>query len=145
MVRRYIYVTMMARELIHQDEFARIYWDAKLGMVELDARGDPTSAQYRTIMDRLLQIVKEKNASKLLGDCGNVGAVSFEDLLWTETDWSTRLAKTKMKYVAIIMPKSLGLHMAIDKMSDKVDGKTVGQVRKFFADTDSARKWLVSQ
>lgn len=90
-------------------------------------------------------MVKDKRSRKLLADVGNVGKISGEDMVWTETDWAQRLAKTDVKLFAIVMPKSLGLHMSIDKMSERVDPKTVGQVRKFFPDADTARKWLTQQ
>jgi hypothetical protein len=89
--------------------------------------------------------IKEKRAKKVLADVSKVGKISGEDMMWTETDWAQRLAKTDVKFFAIVMPKSLGLHMSLDKMSERVDQKSVGQVRRFFSDAESARQWLEKQ
>jgi len=135
----------VGRELLREDDVLRIYWDVGSKCVELEAKGDASSAQFRAGLEMVLVLVKDKRSRKLLADVGKVGKITGEDMVWTETDWAQRLAKTDVKFFAIVMPKSLGLHMSIDKMSERVDPKTVGQVRRFFPDADTARKWLTQQ
>jgi hypothetical protein len=138
-------MVMKEFELVHQDEYVSLYWSAADVCIVLEAKGDPSSDQYRQIMERVLQLVVEKGARKLLADTARVSSISNDDLMWTELDWSPRLRNTSVKFVAIVMPKSLTLHMSLDQLTQRAEVGPTGQVRKLFADLEAARKWMIEQ
>ena len=140
-------MTMIAREQVYEDGIVRIYWDGRAKYVELEGKGAAgiTGAQVRASLERLLEVVKKKMSRKIMADTAKMDKIDVEDLLWMETDWLPRCLKAGVKYVAVVPPKSLGSHMALDKLTEKVDPGASGHVRRFFADAESARKWISQQ
>jgi hypothetical protein len=64
--------------------------------------------------------------------------------VYSETDWFARVRGTGVKIIAVVMPKSLTGHMALDKVIDR-NAQAQGVVRMLFKDVDSAREWIVKQ
>ena len=95
------------------------------------------------MMEKVLELIRQKHARKLFADMTVMDTVPNEDLLWTETDWFPRCLKAGLRYSAVVMPKSLASHMSIDKMSERIDPNAV--TRRFFADPESASEWLAKQ
>lgn len=134
------------RKLVHEDKSGRIYWDALGQWVELEAIQYASGPDFRSILERALQALKERRSNKMLADISRIGlAFSAEDMIWTETDWFPRCIKAGMKYFAMVMPKALAVHMSVDKFSQKFDPDAIGYIRRFFTDAEEARKWLRQQ
>jgi hypothetical protein len=132
-------------ELVYENQMARLYWDADLETVEIEAKGEASSAQFRDGAESALRLIGEKRALRLLADLVHMGKLSDEDLLWTATNWSARLEQTSIKFTAIVVPKSLSLHMSLHRMVETTDPGSAAQATKFFEDVHAAREWLKQQ
>lgn len=136
-----------AWELLYKDQGISVYWDDVTESIELEGRGNVSSSQYRLGFMSTIQSINSKRCSKLLVNLDNMGRIADEDLLWTVTEANDRLAKTQIKFAAVIMPRTLGIHVAFDKFLDSVigsGGSSAIQAR-FFNDVKSAREWLAQQ
>lgn len=135
----------IARQTIYEDDLLRLYWNSTSRAVELEAIRAASSVEFRAGMERILQMVKERGARKVLADTSAVGKLSDDDLLWTVTDWLARLAKAGVRAFAVVPPKSLAAHLSFEKMSSKVAPDASGLTTTYFKDADSAREWLAQQ
>ena len=134
-----------SRETLYEDPAVRISWDTNAKLLELEAKSTLALGQFRPIMEKLLQYLKQKRAQKLLADISKIAKISDEDLVWTETDWFPRELKVGARFFAVVPPASLASHMSLDKMTERVDPGPTGHIRRFFADAVSAREWLAKQ
>jgi hypothetical protein len=124
---------------------SQIHWDPVDKRLEISAKGDSSSARFRTDAEKALQIIYDMRAEKLLSNLANIGSLSSEDLMWAATDFSTRLEKSTVAFSAIVVPKSLGLHMSFQKMTP-AEGEIGSELTtRFFGDEHSARDWLKQQ
>jgi len=62
--------------------------------------------------------------------------------MWSETDFWPRCLATGVATFAVVMPKSLAAHLALDKVFQAWVPEKKGGERRFFADVETARKWL---
>ena len=130
-------------ELVSENECGQVYWNTDLLCVEIAGKRYADSAQYRAMLERALQLLKDRRAKKLLADTATMGVtMSAEDMVWTEMDWFPRCLKAGLKYFAMVMPKALGAHMTVDKFSQKFDPDSSGFLRRFFTDVTEAKEWL---
>jgi hypothetical protein len=142
------YTAMLSskRETVYEDKILRVVWDPRTGVVEAVALGQMTSPEFRAALERLLAALKDKRARKCLADLGNAGNISLDDLLWSNSDWFPRCLRTSVKVFALVMPKSLAGHMAMDKATQNwAPEKTGNTTRAFFSDVASAKEWISKQ
>lgn len=133
------------RELVYEDDSRRLYWDAGVRCVELEVKQYTSIGDNRAAMERVLQLIEGKNATKLLADTANMGKVDDEELTWMETDWLPRILEAGVKFIAVVPPKALASHMVLDQMVTRVDPGATGHVRRFFHSAEEAREWLKQQ
>jgi SpoIIAA-like len=132
-----------APKLVYQDESAQVYWNNEAKSIELIAKKFVTSAMHRAMLERVLQMIRDRRSQKFLADITLLGAVPNDDLAWAETNWVPRCQNAGLKCWAVVMPKSLAMHMSVEKISDRMGVATF--TRKYFSDIESAREWLAQQ
>ena len=79
------------RKVVYEDEGSRLSWDGETKCVELDGKKYTSGPHYRAALERTLNLLKDRKATKLLVDASKMGNISAEDLVWTETTWSSAL------------------------------------------------------
>ena len=94
----------------------------------------------QAFLEKVLDLLRQRHASKLLADLTKLGPTDNQDLMWSETDWFPRCLKAGLKSTALIMPRSLAVHMAVDQITQRTDPKAV--MRSLLGDVDEARTWL---
>ena len=132
-------------ELLYKDALATIWWHTETKCVELVGKGTAVSGQYRVLMEKILDLIRQKHARKLLSDVYEVEGLTGEDLVWTDTDWNPRFRQTGVRFSAVVAPKALGLHLSIDKMMGDEEVHAAGLVTRLFSEPDKAREWLDKQ
>jgi hypothetical protein len=133
------------REIVYQDESGVVYWDAGTQCIEIEVRRYIPGAAFKATLESLFQVIKTKNARKLLADLSRMDKISVEDMTWTETDWLPRSVKAGVVVFATILPKSLSAHMTVDKMSENLVPASAEYVRRMFKDVNEAREWVRQQ
>jgi hypothetical protein len=130
-------------ELMYESDSGRVYWDTDLQCVYIDGKQYTGSAAFRAVLERSLQLLNERRCHKFLADISMMGvAISAEDMVWTEADWFPRCLKAGLKYFALVMPKALGTHLSVDKLTQKFDPGTGRYFRAVFTDLAAAKEWL---
>lgn len=98
--------------------------------------------QFRSVLEKGLEIFEEYNATKWLSDDRKNSALPKEDAEWAMTDWNPRVISSGWKYWAIVLPdKILGktnMNQFIKQQNEQ--GVTV----EIFDDADEALDWLKS-
>lgn len=133
------------RDLLYQDESAKIYWDNEMQGIEFEAIRFVSTTALRATLQRTLDIIRQRKARRFLIGLVNIDCIPMEDLVWAETDWFPRCLQAGIKYVAMVMPKSLSALVAVDKSSSRINPDVSGFVRRFFSDVEEGRQWLKGQ
>ena len=136
-------MSIVELELEHEDASGWIYWNKDAGCVELVAKPYFTSVQYRSDMERALQLMEKKKSQKLLGDASRlIQQFSIEDMTWTQIVWFPRCLRAGLKFFAMATPQALAAHMAVDTFAQKFNPEVSGFKRSFFDSAVGAREWL---
>lgn len=138
-------VTTSKRDLLYQDESARIYWDSDVQCIEFEAIRYVSATALRATLQRTLDLIRQRKARKFLIGLVKVDNIPMEELLWAETNWFPLCLRSGIKYVSMVMPKALSALVAVDKSSSRVNPDASGFARRFFSDVEEGRRWLKEQ
>ena len=98
--------------------------------------------EYRAILLRMLDIVMEKRACRVLADTRKMPVMSAEDQQWVQKEFMPRSVRSGLKYTAIIVPKSALTKMALRHIFD--DAGDMPRQRAYFDSAEEAKDWLKS-
>jgi len=139
-------MTKTRRELVYEDESGLVHWDDKAQCVEVETKQHVSSEAFRSVLETILGMIKERNARKFLIDMTKMDRIESEDLLWVETDWFPRCLQAGVVFVAIVMPESVASLMMVDKAVERLSPYAISEcIERFFNDVDDAREWLANQ
>ncbi len=129
-------------QVLYEDKAMTISWNENVNVIESVWKGFASSESYRKPLEKLLELMTSKKATKLLTDMTNMSAVSQSDQRWTETDFAPRLIETGVKYLVMVHPAT-----PIGKMSLKAMQKAVEELDlpydQFNTDNlEEGRGWL---
>ncbi len=117
-----------------------IYYDDNDAYVVMEWNDYSTSEQFRQGTEKMLQLLSEKKASKVLADIRNMLLIGQADQRWLETDFLPRAIREGFKKFAVISPRSYFNKVAIETISEKVDPEVL-QIR-ILDSKEEAVEWL---
>jgi hypothetical protein len=117
-----------------------IYYDPALDAVVMEWNGYATSAQFRQGTEKMLEILIENKAEKVLGDVRQMVLIGMEDQKWLETDFLPRAIHQGFKVIAMIRPEYYFNKVAVETVSYKVDKEKLSI--QFFDSREKASEWL---
>jgi hypothetical protein len=123
--------------------FGTVHWDDSLSAVCVTFKAFVDGEDFRSLSNAGIELLIQKKASKWLGDCRNMGAVTQEDQRWSSEDWLPRVMAAGLTHMAIVSPKKVVAQMAVKTFMTKVQGKQ--HVTMNFDDLEKARAWLRAQ
>jgi hypothetical protein len=133
---------MLKNTLIDTD-YVTLWYDAEKKIVHHKFHKYIYGQEFRKVLEKGLEVFKEKGAHKWLSDDRNNSALPTEDTNWAQADWAPRVIAAGWKYWAIVLPQKvigqINMQHFIDNYSEK--GVTV----QIFSDPNKARTWLESQ
>jgi SpoIIAA-like len=115
-------------------------YDAEVPCVIMTWKGYATSREFREANERVLGILVERKASKLLGDITHFVLIGAEDQNWLNDDWIPRAMAGGLQIVALVTPVFYFNRVAVDNVSKRLDPEAL--VLQHFADRETARAWL---
>ena len=128
-------------QVVYLDEpYASVRWEDQCVVMEM--KGYANSTQFRATQETLLLAVTENGAQRLLSDIRFAKLVLVEDERWLVEDLLPRLARTRLRYSALVMPQNqLALVIATDltNAAQPPDGISVSEQ---FGSVDAAKAWL---
>jgi hypothetical protein len=91
-------------QLLLDEPYAKIMFDATTNSTGLTWHGPITSAQYRTVFSKAIEILSAYNTPNWVSDISQQGPVSKEDQLWMFQTILPDAAKNGLKRIATIQP-----------------------------------------
>jgi hypothetical protein len=120
---------------------AIVKWDAVSEAAHIEWQGWAKPAEFRAANDALVVAIKEHNATRVLGDSGQIKVIQKSDQDWVNQDWFPRILDAGLTRLAMVLPGSGLAKMNIDDMVSRVAGRLDVA---YFATLGEAREWLAS-
>jgi hypothetical protein len=119
-----------------------IGYDAEVACVIMTWKGYATSREFREANERVLGVLAERSASKLLGDIKEFVLIGADDQNWLSTDWIPRAVAAGLRTVAMITPVFYFNRVAVESVGQKLDPDAL--ILQYFDTRDAARQWLAA-
>ena len=119
-------------------------WDEGLRAVVIVWRGFNEGEGFRKPMERGLQILQEKKASRWLADLRESKVITPEDQAWLVNDWRPGGPAASGLYTAFVPPKSTVALMGVKRVQSKAQ-TVVGKNISYFETVEQARAWLATR
>ena len=128
-------------EVVHLDEpWLSIVWDEAHQCVYAKFKAFASSVDFRKGTTKILLVVKERNASRLISDNRLLEGVSEVDQLWLRDSWIPMAVGAGLERIAVVVPPS-GLGRIA---SEEIINDSVGKVfyTHTFESLPDAVAWL---
>lgn len=133
----------MSKELILENDAAILWYYPDYKIVHHEIKRYAYGKNFRDLLLRGSELLKEKGAQKWLSDDRNNGAVGQEDIDWGNNYWFPQTVKNGWKYWAMVHPEKLIGQMNIKRITENYANK--GIIVNIFSNPDEALKWLIEQ
>ncbi len=117
-------------------------YDAEVPCVIMTWKGYATSREFREANERILGVLSERAASKLLGDIKEFVLIGADDQHWLTTNWIPRAMEAGLRTVAMITPVFYFNRVAVESVGQKLDPEAL--ILQHFDNREAARQWLAS-
>ena len=91
-------------QLLLDERYAKIIFDATTNSTSVTWHGPVTSAEYRSVFSKAIEILSAYNTPNWVSDISHQGPVSKEDQIWMLTTILPAAAKNGLKRIATIEP-----------------------------------------
>lgn len=114
--------------------------------LKLEHRGFMGGDEYRGAMDKALEVVIARGATKILWDLRKMKVLGSEDQAWLENDWARRLLqRSNVRYCAVLVPESTIAQLTIKSLNDRTVDLLANELdRVYFSEPEDAENWLRS-
>lgn len=130
--------------MIYFDEtYLQVIYEGDVPCVHMSWKTFSTSEEMRAGLEKGLELVREKNASKWLADVRQMGIISEEDQKWSNEDWFPRALAAGIKYMAVIVSEDIFNKMSVEEIMNNVPGTDL--TSHYFNSIEDAREWLSKQ
>jgi len=121
-------------------------YDIDVPCVTMTWKGYATSAQFRAANERVLLEIRERRASKLLGDVKDFVLIAGDDQGWLATNWIPRALQAGVRKIALVMPRFYFNRVAVDAVAQRLAHEFAANVVaiEYFETRTSAHKWLAA-
>jgi len=117
-----------------------ISFDGEVPCVVMVWQGYVPSRDFRDANERVLALVRETGATKLLGDIEGFTLIGADDQRWLNQSWIPRAVATGVRTCALVQPVYYFNKVAVENVV-----RDLGQVRltvSHFNQREEARAWL---
>ncbi|MHA7963372.1 hypothetical protein ACX93W_04430 [Paenibacillus sp. CAU 1782] len=127
--------------VFYDSPHATVTWNEENKVVVLQWKSFAKGEQYRTPLNKVLELAVQKRTNKALYDSRHLAVISPDDQEWVAQEWYLRSMEAGIKYSALIVP-----HKAIAKSSANrmLSGMDISNPTQEFHDIDEAFHWLKS-
>lgn len=120
-----------------------LVWDEELKSINVTWHGPfVTGPEYRSHLMRILDVLVEKQGSRMLLDMRDMPVMSPDDQEWSEREWMPRSVATGLKYTAVVMPKSALARSTLRHLAK--GASKIDRQRAYFQGLEEARAWLMA-
>lgn len=118
-----------------------ISWNEAFQIVELRWKAFAQGEQFRTAMNKVLDLVGLKHGSKVLYDNRNMSVISQDDQAWVSQNWVKRASD--IQYCAVVQPEKTVAKSSLNRIVGTID--EFPYEMNFFQSTDDAVQWLADR
>jgi len=122
-----------------QESFITLSWDEASKTIIAEWKGFASLPKMQAALEKGLELIREKKATKWLGDTSNLAPFSHETSNWIVNDWIPRAKTAGLKSIAYVIPKSALTRMALGN-----GVPTTNMDSAFFDNQEAAKAWLRS-
>jgi hypothetical protein len=133
--------TFKSDDVVYLDEpWLSIIWDRELTCVYAKFKAFANSAEFRAGTLKILDAIREHDASSLISDNRKLEGVAVEDQLWLRDTWVPLAVAAGIKRIAVVLaPYGLG-KIASEEIISQI-GKAKFAMRTFES-LPEATKWV---
>ena len=133
----------MSRETVLNSEYAILWYYPESQIVHHEFKKFIYGKEFRSILEKGLEIFKKQGARKWLSDDRANSALPTDDVQWAQNDWFPRVLGAGWKYWAIVLPEKVVGQMNMQRFIQPYSEQ--GLTVQVFKDPEEAMKWLASQ
>lgn len=115
-------------------------YDQQAACVVMVWKGYATTPLFRETNERVLACLRDKQATRLLGDIRDFILISAADQDWLNQIWIPRAIEIGLRRVALVQPSYYFNRVAVDNVTSRTDPNRLTVA--YFDDADNARTWL---
>jgi len=124
---------------IHNNPICTVNYDASIPALVVVWKRYVTSLQLRYVHEKLLEMIIEHGAHKVLGDDTGLSAIHPRDQDWIVNDWLPRAFKAGLKAAASKRPSGYFGRLS----TTRIQAQAEELHHQAFDDIASARDWLI--
>ncbi|MDW8331693.1 MAG: ATP-binding protein [Cyclobacteriaceae bacterium] len=129
-------------QICDDNEYGRIYYNARLNLCGIIWKQQPTSEAYRKIFEKSLEILRLYNTPFWISDLRKQGRVPSEDQIWMLTTILPDAVNNGLSYVAVIFDPKQHNEDYLKRIDENLHN--AGVKVKFFQSKNEAEAWLES-
>lgn len=132
----------MTIDITHDDHDATIEVHPVQRLVRLTWKRPISGPEYRVLLMRLLDVVKDQQLKLWLSDGRKAGPILYEDQVWTMKEFTPLVLAAGLERIAIVNSKD-GLNLlAVDRMVNATPSDAPYDIA-FFEDPAIGQLWLM--
>lgn len=130
------------RQLLYEEEYAEIFFDAKINATGVIWKRPVTSEQYRVVFKKCLDFVHSYNTPNYISDMSKQGSISHEDQRWMFEEILPYAITNGLKKIAAISAtvSDPDVIAYINGINENV--KRLGAEQRFFITIEEAFEWI---
>jgi len=129
-------------QLLLDKPYAKILFDATTNSTSVIWRGPVTSAEYRSVFSKAIEILSAYNTPTWVSDISLQGPVSKEDQIWMLTTILPEAARNGLKRIATIEPLRDDVHAEEYLSAIQLNISKFGILYKSFRSHNDTLEWL---
>ena len=137
----YFQTAMSSNTIEWEDPFVRLVADPHRSIMAVEWKGVPPSAHYRTMLGRVLVLIRDHKLRRLLTDQRHRGTILPPDQAWLVQEWTPAFALLGVDRIAVIENGDVLNRATLDKLVEQTTAMTKATV-SFFSDAPQAEQWL---
>jgi signal transduction histidine kinase len=129
-------------QLLLDEPYAKIIFDATTNSTSVIWRGPVTSAEYRSVFSKAIEILSAYNTPNWVSDISLQGPVSKEDQIWMLTTILPEAARNGLKRIATIEPLHDDVHAEEYLAAIQLNISKFGILYKSFRNHHETLEWI---
>lgn len=126
--------------IYYDSSYAKVSWNEEVKAVVVEWITFAQGEQFRTPLEKALELMVQKKAHKYLGDTRKSGAWHKDDQEWLARDFRPRHVAAGLKFLATITPDKVVAQSSLRRVISSVEAS--GAVMERFDDIEDAIQWL---
>ncbi|WP_373229210.1 hypothetical protein [Cohnella sp.] len=125
--------------IYYESPQAKVSWNEAVKAVIFEWKSFAQGEQYRTPINKILDLAVQKQSKKVLYDCRKMSAISQDDQNWVAQDWYARSIEAGINYSAIVLPEKVIAKSSVNRVTSALDSSKTSEE---FDNLEEAVQWL---